>query len=110
MTLMDTAQLLGNFGEFAGAIAVVVTLLYLAAQVRQSKLATEANTKIIRAQAISGVTLNVQSEMQIFAQTRETAEAMFKLSMEEPLNDKEMFLVDLCLTASFVSRQNEFFQ
>jgi hypothetical protein len=45
MTLMDTAQLLGNFGEFFGAIAVVITLLYLAAQVRQSKDATEANTK-----------------------------------------------------------------
>ncbi len=34
MTLMDTAQLLGNFGEFFGAIAVVGTLAYLAVQVR----------------------------------------------------------------------------
>jgi hypothetical protein len=31
---MDTAQLLGNFGEFFGAIAVVATLTYLAVQVR----------------------------------------------------------------------------
>ncbi|MEZ5559164.1 MAG: hypothetical protein R3E86_11585 [Pseudomonadales bacterium] len=30
------AQLLGNYGEFVGAIAVVATLLYLAAQVRNS--------------------------------------------------------------------------
>ena len=36
MTLMETAQLLGNFGEFFGAIAVVATLIYLAIQVRQS--------------------------------------------------------------------------
>ena len=36
MTLMDTAQLLGNFGEFFGAIAVVATLTYLAVQVRHS--------------------------------------------------------------------------
>ena len=44
MDLMSTAQLLGNFGEFVGAIAVVATLFYLAVQVRHSKDATEANT------------------------------------------------------------------
>jgi hypothetical protein len=37
--------LLGNLGEFVGAIAVVVTLVYLAVQVRHSRAATEANTK-----------------------------------------------------------------
>jgi hypothetical protein len=36
MTLMDIAQLLGNFGEFVGAIAVVATLMYLAVQIRES--------------------------------------------------------------------------
>ena len=45
MTLLEWASLLGNFGEFIGAIAVVVTLLYLAAQVRLGKEATEANTR-----------------------------------------------------------------
>lgn len=33
------AQLLGNYGEFVGAIAVVVTLAYLATQIRQNTLA-----------------------------------------------------------------------
>jgi hypothetical protein len=45
------AQLLGNYGEFVGAIAVVVTLAYLAVQVRHSKVATEANTKSLNLQA-----------------------------------------------------------
>jgi hypothetical protein len=36
MDLQATAQLLGNFGEFFGAIAVVVTLVYLAGQLRQN--------------------------------------------------------------------------
>lgn len=36
------AQLLGNYGEFVGAIAVVVTLAYLAVQIRQSTGATRA--------------------------------------------------------------------
>jgi hypothetical protein len=41
------AQLLGNYGEFLGAIAVFGTLAYLAVQVRQSKLALEANTRSV---------------------------------------------------------------
>ena len=48
MDLLETAQLLGNFGEFIGAIAVVATLFYLAIQVRHSKAATEANTASLR--------------------------------------------------------------
>ena len=57
------AQLLGDYGEFVGAIAVFVTLGYLAVQVRQSKEATLANTrsveqsdKVARAQVRSAIT------------------------------------------------------
>ena len=35
------AQLLGNYGEFIGAIAVVATLIYLASQIRQSNIQAE---------------------------------------------------------------------
>lgn len=51
MSLMETSQLLGNFGEFVGAIAVVVTLVYLAVQVRHSREATETNTRSLRSVA-----------------------------------------------------------
>ena len=44
MTLMETAQLLGNFGEFFGAIAVVITLVYLALEIRRSRNATIASS------------------------------------------------------------------
>ena len=37
MTLMETAQLLGNFGEFVASIAVLATIIYLAVQVKQAK-------------------------------------------------------------------------
>ena len=47
MTLMETAQLLGNFGEFVGAIAVVATLVYLAVQVGHSKEALNENTRAL---------------------------------------------------------------
>jgi hypothetical protein len=36
------AQLLGNYGEFVGAIAVVITLAYLARQVHQRARCTRA--------------------------------------------------------------------
>jgi hypothetical protein len=51
MDHLTFAQLLGNYGEFIGAIAVVVTLGYLAVQVRHSREATEANTKSLKAAA-----------------------------------------------------------
>ena len=58
MTLMETAQLLGNFGEFVGAIAVVGTLGYLAVQVRQNAKSTESNAI---AQAASDHLANMRS-------------------------------------------------
>ena len=43
------AQLLGNYGEFVGAIAVVATLIYLAIQVRHSSHVIEINTGVVDA-------------------------------------------------------------
>jgi len=42
------AQLLGNYGEFVGAIAVVVTLGYLAVQVKHSKNSMDENTRVLQ--------------------------------------------------------------
>ena len=42
MNLLEVSQILGNFGEFLGAIGVVITLAYLALQVRQNTQATQA--------------------------------------------------------------------
>ena len=44
MDIYATVQLLGNLGEFIAAIAVVVTLIYVAAQVKHGKAALDANT------------------------------------------------------------------
>jgi len=38
------AQLLGNYGEFVGAIGVVVTLVYLTTQIRQNTNAIQSST------------------------------------------------------------------
>ncbi len=42
MSALELSQLLGNYGEFVGAIGIVITLIYLAIQVRQ-------NTRMMRA-------------------------------------------------------------
>ena len=44
------AQLLGNYGEFIGAIAVVVTLIYLALQIRQNTTSINDSRKLALAQ------------------------------------------------------------
>ena len=40
------AQLLGNYGEFVGAIAVVVTLGYPASQIRQNNTSLRATAEV----------------------------------------------------------------
>lgn len=44
MDHLTFAQLLGNYGEFVGAIAVVVTLIYLTLQIRQNTIALRMST------------------------------------------------------------------
>ena len=46
MDFLSMAELLGNIGEFIGAIAVVVTLAFLVVQVRQTRSALEENSRL----------------------------------------------------------------
>ena len=56
MSLIEVSQLLGNFGEFFGAVAVVATLVYLASQLRQNTKALRSST--YEAYANSGTAIN----------------------------------------------------
>ena len=55
MDLMSASQLLGNFGEFVGAFAVVATLVYLAVQIKSARVASEASHIAVSGQHSSGV-------------------------------------------------------
>jgi len=71
MTLLDTAQLLGNVGEFVGGILIVVTLIYLAMQIRQ-------NSDLIK---VNGAAINLQvsnSMVTTITCSRENAEYWLK--------------------------------
>ena len=47
------AQLLGNYGEFVGAIAVVVTLFYLAVQIKHSSELMKQNIRQMEVMALN---------------------------------------------------------
>jgi hypothetical protein len=51
MTTLEFSQLLGNYGEFVGAIAIVVTLAYLAMQVKQAKMVVVEQARSARLQS-----------------------------------------------------------
>ena len=59
MTLTDTAQLMGNFGEFFGAIAVVATLGYLVMQIRQASRATMFSSEQRRSEATMNLVFEI---------------------------------------------------
>ena len=51
MSAIELSQLLGNLGEFIGAIGIVVTLVYLAIQLRQNTASVRASAYQAWAQA-----------------------------------------------------------
>lgn len=55
---METVQMLGNLGEFVGAIAVVATLVYLSIQVRHARGESEKALLEARSTAIRELTMS----------------------------------------------------
>lgn len=87
--------------EVIGAIAVVVSLIYLALQIRQ-------NTKAVRGTTINSLTQHMRDELRW---SSDMAPAWKKV-METPdeLNFEESWQLSEWVTAAFNSRQNEWLQ
>ncbi len=100
----------GVIAEIIGAVAIVVTLIYLAVQVRHSKESLDANTRAIRGQAITDVTRNIHDQMQMLAQGHDMTEWFDSFVSGKELDAKDALLTDAFLTAVFMARQNEFLQ
>jgi len=102
MTALEFSQLLGNYGEFVGAIAIVVTLVYLATQIRQNTLMMRASIR--QARSDSSVQLYSLGATSVVAEIRE------KESRGEALTEVEeerMFLWSICI---WRQQQTTFFQ
>jgi len=94
-------EAIGAIGEVAGAIGVIATLLYLAAQIRQ-------NTR-----AMSGATQDAITERKQY-ELRWSSDigVAWRKSVAEPenLTEEENWQMTEWMTASFIARQNEYFQ
>jgi len=94
------AQLLGNYGEFVGAIAVVVTLVYLSIQVKHSKDATEFNSTLVEQSNLLALSQNqnarvnlIESQVRDLADSSELAEIFVRYESQgmDALDEVERF-------------------
>ena len=98
------AQLLGNYGEFVGAVAVVISLIYVAAQLR-------TNTRAQRAGA-AWDSETIFSELNFrIAQDPEFAQLAAKLYEATPdeLNSTERAQVHFAIRATLQNVQAQYF-
>ncbi len=102
MSALEFSQLLGNYGEFVGAIAIVVTLVYLAIQVRQNTRMMRASIR--QARSDSSVQLYSLGATSVVAEIREKESRGEALTQ---LEEERMFLWNICI---WRQQQTVFFQ
>jgi hypothetical protein len=97
-----TISELGSLGEFVGSIAVVVTLIYLATQLRQ-------NTKAIRAASTQALDQSITDNIALWASTQDNAVLMERgLSVPESLSEEEAIHFRTMIAAFFLSMDSSF--
>jgi hypothetical protein len=100
MSLQD----LGNIGEFIAAIAVVLSLIYLAVQIRQ-------NTRSVRTASYQSVTDSMSHYLESISRDREAA-SMFRRGLEDigKLDDEDALRFVTTLMNVFNNFENLFYQ
>ncbi len=89
MSTLEFSQLLGNYGEFVAAIAVVATLVYLAAQIRE-------NSKQLRVTSINAMNELINYGFDpIYNSDRNTSAWLVGLASPEELNELDHQLFEL---------------
>ncbi len=82
MSTLELSQILGNYGEFVGAIAVVLTLIYLTIQIRQ-------NTKTTMATVRQGRAAHASNLAELFSNSPYLPEINEKLVQGQDVDDVE---------------------
>ena len=90
------AQLLGNYGEFVGAIAVVATLGYLAMQIR-------TNTRQSRAATTQSIVDSFNSGLEAVMLNPQLADAFAKEAQGEELSMGERLQLECAVNRNFNS-------
>ncbi len=92
---------LSAIGEIIGAIGVIVTLLYLAAQIRQ-------NTRAVRGSTLNTLTQHHVDELRWSAEIATSLRRA--VHQPEQMSDDDRWQFQEHMTANLVIRQNEFVQ
>lgn len=103
MTLQD----LGNLGDFLGGIAVIVTLVYLALQVRQNNRLLEANTSSVRAASSIAINERLVGVNQSLVEDPSLADIFVReLSSPGSIEGADRVRLDTLLQSMFISLEN----
>ena len=95
---------LGNIGEFVAAAAVIVSLIYLAVQIRQ-------NTKSVRASTYHSVNRAAHEMQMIVAGSETLSRVMIKAAREpEALSLDERLRFNMTMRSSFAWYEDIYFQ
>jgi hypothetical protein len=78
------AQLLGNYGEFAGAIGVIATLIYLSIQVRQNTLTIQRSDEAHRKDIDMATNSRFNEQRRVIYTDAELAR-IFRTGLFEPM-------------------------
>jgi hypothetical protein len=103
MDLMSVAQLLGNLGEFVGAIAVVVTLAYLTVQIRQTN-------KIQKTLTRQNYTDAAQRRIELMLKYPEIRDGTLKLIRGDELQEDEVLMMRSAMRYRLRGYENDFYQ
>ena len=99
MTISD----LGSIGEFIGSIAVLVTLVYLAYQIRQSRALLLSNAYQARTDAVTSISLAM-------AQDASLTNLLDRANSGEDLSDDEQLRCAAFVGIAFRNFENNHFQ
>ena len=107
MDLMSMTQLLGNLGEFLGALAVVATLFYLIRQVAQNSNQLEIQTQMRFAASLDGTDLAFSRFRELLITNEGVAEIWSKAIADfESLEGTQRIRADQLLFEWFVLFHN----
>ena len=97
-----TISELGSLGEFVSSIAVIVTLIYLATQLRQ-------NTKAIRAASTQALDQSITGNIALWASTQDNAVLMERgLNAHESLSEEEAIHFQTLIAAFFLTMDSSY--
>ena len=108
---MLNLEALGNIGDFVGGLAVVITLIYLALQIRQNSRQIEMNTAATKAAAYHAQLTEARAGNMELVRDRQMAEWAFLDSLEglDPIDTfrAEIFFLDILRTRQHLFLQAE---